>query len=1352
MLTGDSPPTEEELGQVFAAHSEPTNFVSPHDTISAVSPMQVKLAGLQPGLDKAKEVLFQPPSAIQNAQPKTWLGAAGKTVGEQLTPANMAMLFGGAKVIGEGLQYGTPLAKAAIKTGLAYLAAKGLTEGTKEAAQVAGNKAGGLPLSSPQQAALELGALGNLSQALPLAAPHLLEPQPLKLTPDMFESSRMGEVNAQGKAIWEKANLGSRSPAKVETPVSQTQQTAVTETIPQLQKPATTTENLGMLDQQFRHDVGNAMQIASLHGTAGNFSPVEVVRAQNVIKNIALQANEGKDMSAALADARSRIADVGAYNKNQRSFQSAISKNDEAALQKAWTINEQLKNKYGGMPPTIEGVNENAIQKPSTGTVLQREQEQFGGAGSQRGRIQPGQQGQEVAQESQQAQGGQKGVVQTAPENQVPGNVEQGTGGTRGVNGQGNAGLGSVRNQDMTAGQDAKYPLSTSKHEGKMVDAEGRTVDPKTHKTTGELGAIFPQSPLQQALTQMGGKGSTVVHPVVQNALNKLSGVKATANDIFDAVTDPQVWKARKLGFQRYDLPKTEAASPGLANAVSKYANSGTAALLRANAEITKVLGDKTNDDQFRKQLGGIIYEDMRQAEGGIGNSVLKLKNGPFANQAQYDAALKNPEMQAALQRWKQLIQAPATEMHQKVGGTLAESGKETGAFANLIAVMQDDQPLDTHATPNVGPLSTMKKASAFSKERKFTGQEYNLDARDMALRMLTKNAAEFNKRLVYEQLEKTGQGKLLKPGEDVPQGMKVLPNPVTLRSVVIKNADGSTDVVGQNLRLAVNERIAPEIKQAFQLNTNWKEWMKETSPALNQLSQAVIKTQVGLGIDLGFHTFNDMISVATSPKGMHEIPQKVVAAAKARSDLIANEPAVQEELAKMAESGVTFRGDSMGGWSSHVLKTVDTVTRLVLNREYEDLVKEGKVVDSPAERRRYINGRAGQYNKRMMTWFQQGMQETGLGAFNVAGRNFNRLAIGNLTMSPGVKAKTNVDALRLRLSIALGVATAAVVTPALINMATTGEPQPAGTELGDIVLFKNKDGTYKTINMRKWAMLERGGRASGLGKVMSEQVMPRLRGEQPATLGQTAKDSLRDMMTTGLAPYSGPPVNVASTLLTGKTDFGIPGMGYEQRTPGEKPILGMYPEAAAGSLNPLVGPFVGSAGSGKGTPLDRAGQRIGSIVGVQDSRSPLSIIRNRATQFKVRNNIHTDDSSFAPSEFIPLKQALLEGDTERAKEAYQLLLHDKAQGHPSLDDDSAKHQAMMNIQSEFSKMENFRFVNKESEAMFKASLSPEQRKMYDLAVQQQKDIANKFFAEIQGKMDNKKHGFQPPRLGKLKL
>lgn len=850
------------------------------------------------------------------------------------------------------------------------------------------------------------------------------------------------------------------------------------------------------------------------------------------------------------------------------------------------------------------------------------------------------------------------------------------------------------------------------------------------------------------------GESGSILNPadLVREALDRLNSLTATGKDIVNHLTDSQSWRAYWLKRQGYDLPRIQSLSPELANRVAAYANSGTAALLRANAEVSKVLGDKVGDEQFRRALGGVIYEDMRQAAGNVGTPVWNLRNSPFRDASWYQAAKRNPEVLAALDRWKKLIQPVAEEMHVKLGGTLSEVGKETGAFANLQAILRDpltNQVIEEgHARgPSGGPMATIKRRSAFSKERKFTGEEYNLDAVDIARRMMTRNAAEYQKRLMYDSLEKTGLGKIIERKDDAPPGMDVLDNPVMWRTIIAQ--DGTH--VQQSRYLAINPKIRTEIEQAMQLNKSWRKSLQEHLPLVDTAAQLGTKMQVGLGMDVGYHMVNDVIALVNSPPGLlANLGPKPLRIIKATQDLLRNDNNLQDELAHMAEQGVSFRGESLGGWSSEALRFGDTVTRLVLNREYEQGVKDHGWVNTPAERRRYINGRAGQYNKRFMTQFQQNMQEVGLGAFNVAGRNFNRLAVGNLTADPGVKASTKTEALRLRLSIAAGIATAVLVVPSAINYQLTGQFQPDGTQVGEVVLpdpknptqpWKNANGTYKTLNVRKWLMLDRGGRATGVGKVMSEQVMPRLQGQQPASLGQTLKDSTQDVIITAVHPFSGPTANVLSALATGKTEYG---MGFDQRPPGDKGWV--HPMAALSTINPLAGPIAAGQGSASGGLLERAveraGQKIGSVGGVGNSQLPLQVIQGRARQYMIKNKVHKDEGeSYPPSQYKPLIDALSNKDLEEAKRQYNILLSAKSQSG-DLSDEQAASDAKKEIQRKFLSLENFRFTTKEHEDLFKASLTPQQRTMYDNAIAQQKAIADAFFGQIQPKETKPRNPF----------
>ena len=827
------------------------------------------------------------------------------------------------------------------------------------------------------------------------------------------------------------------------------------------------------------------------------------------------------------------------------------------------------------------------------------------------------------------------------------------------------------------------------------------------------------------------GEGGWVLGlPAIMDAI-KDKWSKGINTDILSEVMGSDVIKAAYLRQAGHDVPNTLIRSPKVADALVRYATADSAGRAIGKSMMTDVLGKHANDEQFRKQLGGLIYEDMRQGAGGIGNSVLSLKNSPFTDQAMLDAAMKNPEYIAALQRWKDTIQKTATEQHLKLGGTLANVGATTGTFANLIAVL-DEPKYEGNGMSRGSPFATLKKGSAFSQERKFTGKEYNLDARDMGERMIHRNYAEVKKHDLYKTIEDEGLGKIMEPNEPIPEGSASIP--ISRRSLVILK-EGEKPVMREvSKKLAVDRAILPEIKQAFQTDGPLQR------SALILLGNIATKLQVGLGIDFGVHAFNDVTAldnaarqkVGQSVFGVKQV-DTIMRLKKSVSQVLSDSPEIQKEIAKMAEQGVSFRG-ATGGWSSRALSVIDLATRLSLNRLFDEGVASGAFRDTPADRRRFVSGQAGQYNQRLMTHFQQRMMESGLGPFNVAGRNFNRLTVRRLFLSPSAKASSTVEALKMRALLALGLATSTVLTPYLANMTLTGKPTGRdGTKFGQIDLgphFDHANGTHTVIDMAQIMGLRRAGRVTGLGKVYDEQIEPRLTGAQPAAWRQTVQDSAKDIATSIVSPYAGPLPNLASTLATGKTVT-----GFDQRSPGEQwPYVG----ATVGALNPLAGPAtgLGAEGAKDTSTVARVAKKVGSIVGIRESTSPGSVITNLRRQFLYKMG-KAKDADFAPSEVDPLKVALASGDVASAQKAYQTVLASKVEAHKNEKD--PMHEAKMDLQTYFTKYANAHGqANEADEKVFVSTLTPHQLDLYTKAKAQQKAISDTFFSEIQPKLPRK--------------
>jgi hypothetical protein len=291
--------------------------------------------------------------------------------------------------------------------------------------------------------------------------------------------------------------------------------------------------------------------------------------------------------------------------------------------------------------------------------------------------------------------------------------------------------------------------------------------------------------------------------------------------------------------------------------------------------------------------------------------------------------------------------------------------------------------------------------------------------------------------------------------------------------------------------------------------------------------------------------------------------------------------------------------------------------------------------------------------------------------------------------------------------------------------------------------LSKDENGKIKFLDMTKPTLLARGGRVTGLGKIMEQQVLPYLEGEKPAAWGQTLREGAVDVARSAAAPFVGPPLNMASTLATGKTP-----LGYEQRAPGENraPYIG----AAIGAANPLAGPMSGFGYEGSkhvygDKPSEiakqvgtRAGEKLGSLVGIKEQPTPRQIIENLRRQYLYKQG-EADKAAYAPSEYKPLITELSAGNIDNAKKLYAELIKKKMEDHKLKDDPELEAQRDLNTYFTKFEREHAGLTSKEKEEDFRSKLSPHNQQVYQRMLDEQSKLAEKFFDEIQPKMSGKK-------------
>jgi hypothetical protein len=212
------------------------------------------------------------------------------------------------------------------------------------------------------------------------------------------------------------------------------------------------------------------------------------------------------------------------------------------------------------------------------------------------------------------------------------------------------------------------------------------------------------------------------------------------------------------------------------------------------------------------------------------------------------------------------------------------------------------------------------------------------------------------------------------------------------------------------------------------------------------------------------------------------------------------------------------------------LIHTVDTASRVIMNRRFDQLVRRGLATDTLENRRNFIQ-QIGEYNRRLMSKKEVMLRDYGASPFIVAGRTFNRFARRLVTGNPGFEATNTRAAVAARAAQVSGLVFA-VTLPAIINSFTTGSMggRP-GTPVGAIDFgpnFDTKDGKRRMLDILHLTGMRRGLRLLGIDAAVEGFRQGQTRNEILGKMGQ-------DIITTSLHPYIGPGLGAAFQTLTGK-------------------------------------------------------------------------------------------------------------------------------------------------------------------------------------------------------------------------
>jgi hypothetical protein len=749
--------------------------------------------------------------------------------------------------------------------------------------------------------------------------------------------------------------------------------------------------------------------------------------------------------------------------------------------------------------------------------------------------------------------------------------------------------------------------------------------------------------------------------------------------------------------------PRTSAIAEESGNALVRYASAAQAGPEIARAHAGIVLGDHLHDPQFANRLGGTLVEDrlqgiraglLKQAgEAAVsGNkaasqeffehaqnvtSIVGKEDSPFKTRADYEAALKDPEIQAAIQRHKETVQPIAQKQHADLGGRIAQPGIDTGAFVNLEALDKEGESVNGpkgRGTRQGDITAPYKKGTAFGQQAYGTADNYTTDYNEIARRMITGNFEESSKRQLYDQLTKDGVAVILPKGERPPEINGRVPEKIPIEQRGLPSASGARTI---NRVMWVDPRAYPEVRKALNVDATFK------GSALSHISNILNTLQLKGPVNGVFHVANILSSIAGSQGGksvvadlVRKLPGVNVVDALARivsraRDVIADSAEVRQEIAKLAQTGAGRAPFEGNGPMGRLIQLVDKAARLVRNDMYDNMVQRGWAKDSEAARREFIN-QIGQYNPRLMGQITSKFKEWGVSPFAVAGISFNRQALRRVTASPGITPASTMANVGMRAAELGSLVATLFAAPMAINYALTGKSMGRpGTPLGAIDTGKTTgDGRAITVDPQQWTGLRRGLRITGANATATGLMKGQSHGE-------IIDNAVRDQIGGFLHPYAGPLVNTAATLSTGfNASF------YKQAQtarPGQSQMA-QNAIAAAKQLNPMVGNAIqgtneqkqgsgplddlknGRFGAAAGDALKGAAKPFLDALGVKNASvsSPEQQVKTMAGRFTDSLGIPRDTGG-QESQYGALSKAVQSGDMAAAQTEMEDLVRQKA-------------------------------------------------------------------------------------------
>lgn len=583
--------------------------------------------------------------------------------------------------------------------------------------------------------------------------------------------------------------------------------------------------------------------------------------------------------------------------------------------------------------------------------------------------------------------------------------------------------------------------------------------------------------------------------------------------------------------------------------------------------------------------------------------------NSPFPTEDVFQAALANPKIQEAIERYRTEFVPLKEELFRKTQGLDPDEAIDSltqlpGHPVRAFALRGDEADTGSYvAGAGRGNLRNLRlRRNPAAEPASLSADAYETDLRKIITQDLDRTAPLAAKAEAFRVLEANGVGRWGKPG-DRQEGETEFPfaNP----------PKGTQEAKPGETSWYVKGDAAGEWREA--LNIDPVKGYQKGLAALNYLPTVA---SVASTVEPTTHGVN-LIGGLFAPRAIRGLFKSVY-------QRLFDKPAYRENLVELARIGAEkppgLETGSLVGllapehlqkplskydptyWTGRLLDGLSNLMRSSLGHAYDGLAADGHVPDTETGKRDFINGWVGQYEKKAQNGLIRWLRDTKIGPFATAASTMTARGVRMLAASPGTDATSWRSALIMRAEVFAKMA-AVVGGTAAMNYALWGRAD--GDDKTPFLALKTgeKEGKTQYLDLSAITGLKRGMRAVPLLSYLVE----RERGVLPEA---KTEEKVYDTVHSILHPALGPSVQLAHTAITGKDIMGhqiavqtskaTTPRGIQKAVQMGKPLSGQPLEnvkAALLNANPVLGSLLGAYTNRKTDLEDRFWHLFGSLA-----------------------------------------------------------------------------------------------------------------------------------------------------------